>query len=71
MVHALLSGTSLLITCMDVMATLNCEIYSDVDELRVYHTEGDKSEREKQGLYIDTYIISRKMALMKLFAGQE
>ena len=57
---------------MDVMATLNCyEIYSDVDELRVYHTEGNKSEREKQALYIDTYIISRKMALMKLSAGQE
>ena len=54
------------------MATLNCyEIYSDVDELRVYHTEGNKSEREKQALYIDTYIISRKMALMKLSAGQE
>ena len=71
MVHALLNGTSLLITCTDVMATLNCyEIYSDVDELKS-HTE---SKREKHCFYLfldNKYILSRKMAPMKLFAGQE
>ena len=44
-----------------------------MDKPRAYYTEWNKSEKEKQTLYTNTYIYmeSRKMALMKLFAGQQ
>ena len=47
----------------------NWVIFSDVDELRVCHTEWNKSVREKQILYAN--MESKKMLLMKLGRVQE
>ena len=44
---------------------------NEVDETRAYYTEWSKSEREKQILYINTYMESRRMVLMNLFAKQQ
>ena len=44
---------------------------NEVDEPRVYFTEWSNSERERQILYINTCMKSRKMVLMNLFAGQQ
>ena len=44
---------------------------SEVDEPRVCQTEWSKSEREKQMLYFNIYMESRKMVLMNRFTGQE
>ena len=49
-------------------------IHTEVDAHRVCHTEGSKSEREKQILYANTYIWSlkkKKKVLMNIVAGQE
>ena len=42
-----------------------------MDEPRAYYAECSKSEREKQALYTNKYMESRKTALMILFAGQQ
>ena len=44
---------------------------NEVDELRCYYTLWNKPEREKQISCINTYIESRKMVLMSLFAGRQ
>ena len=46
---------------------------NEVDEPRAYHTEWSKSERERQILYINTYIYMelRKMIPMILHEGQQ
>ena len=44
---------------------------NEVDEPRAYYTEWSKSGREKQILYADIYMESRKMVLMHLFAEQQ
>ena len=52
----------------------NCDICSEVDGPRVCHTEGSKSEREKQIPYANTYIwnVNRKKMVMKnLGTGRE
>ena len=40
--------------------------WSEVDEPKASYSEWSKSEREKQVLYINTYMESRKMVLMNL-----
>ena len=44
---------------------------NEVDEPRAYYTEWSKSERERETLYTNEYIESRKMVLKNLFAGQQ
>ena len=48
---------------------------NEVNKPRAYYTKWSKSERERQILYINTYIYiymeSRKTVLMNLFAGQQ
>ena len=44
---------------------------NEADDPRAYGTEWSKSERERQILYINTCLESRKMVLMSLFAGQQ
>ena len=48
----------------------NWVICSEVDGLRVCHTEWSKSEREKQILYVNAYIWNA-LKLMNLVSGQE
>ena len=46
--------------------------WSELDKLRAYYTDRSKSEREKQILYINTYICNlKKIILMNLFTWQE
>ena len=50
---------------------------NEMDEPRTYYAEWSQSDRENQisyinpYIYIYIYIYSRKMALMKVFAGQQ
>ena len=45
--------------------------WTEMDDPRACYTESTTSLREKQISYINTYVQSRKMVLMNLFAGQE
>ena len=45
--------------------------WTEMDDPRACYTEWTMSLREKQISYINTYVESRKMVLMNLFAGQE
>ena len=45
--------------------------WAEVDEPTACYVEWTKSQREKQILYINVYMESRKTALDNLFSGQE
>ena len=44
---------------------------NEMDEPGAYYTDWSKSERERLTLYINAHVESRKMILMKLFAGKQ